>query len=83
MSTKHALRCPVTKLTINQLQYLGCNLLDTIPHRKWAHGIVRSLVMKGHITYEGQITIKGVNAICGTNWLSDHWLSDQMKKSLI
>jgi hypothetical protein len=39
--------------------------------------------MKGHITYEGQITIKGVNAICGTNWLSDHWLSDQMKKSLI
>ena len=61
MSTKHALRCPVTKLTINQLQYLVCNLLDTIPHRKWAHGIVRSLVMKGHITYEGQITIKGVN----------------------
>ena len=61
MSTKHALRCPVTKLTIDQLQYLACNLLDTIPHRKWAHGIVRSLVMKGHITYEGQITIKGVN----------------------
>jgi hypothetical protein len=59
MSTKHALRCPVTKLTIDQLQYLACNLLD-------------------HITYEGQITIKGVNAICGTNWLSD-----QMRKSLI
>jgi hypothetical protein len=34
--------------------------------------------MKGHITYEGQITVKGVNAICETNWLSD-----QMKKSLI
>jgi hypothetical protein len=34
--------------------------------------------MKGHITYEGQITIKGVNAIGATNWLSD-----QMEKSLI
>jgi len=78
MSTKHALRCPVTKLTINQLQYLACNLLDTIPHRKWAQGIARSLVMKGHITYKGQITIKGVNAICATDWLSD-----QMEKSLI
>ena len=78
MSTKHALRCPVTKLTINQLQYLVCNLLDTIPHRKWAQGIARSLVMKGHITYERQITIKGVNAIGATNWLSD-----QMEKSLI
>ena len=78
MSTKHALRCPVTKLTINQLQYLACNLLDTIPHRKWAQGIARSLVMKGHITYEGQIAIKGVNAIGATNWLSD-----QMEKSLI
>jgi len=34
--------------------------------------------MKGHITYEGQITTKGVYAICATNWLSD-----QMEKSLI
>lgn len=63
-------RCPHTRLTQHQTYVLTEIAQRHKPRRKWPHGIVRSLVMRGLVSGSHRLTDEGREALLRCSWLS-------------